>query len=237
MILKKRLLSLGFLFLLWGTPTYATFEDFTTYSTSGSAKYTVTASKILLSSFDKRETHCSWKDYGASNFGNFDHRYECKVSEPAQWGEGVCWSLSNLTPGTQTGCSDPIVTAGAGIIVKYIRWGSAPDDLRITLQNVDASSTDGTTGLAQTTLYYYTTVRTGSTITNKIYSDAIRTTLIDTQTVTHSSTAYRYVGAASSKDETVNSNNSTVYTENLEFIVAATQTTLQAMTLQGATIQ
>jgi hypothetical protein len=189
----KRLFIL--LFLLVASPAFSVTEDFTTFTETDSASdITInSATQITVSSMARTANSSVAKDYGAGYFGNFEHRIQTNHTSSdvsAGWVNTV-WTLGNVANPTMQDLADD----GAGLLVY---WGAGP---KLWLQEDHGTITsDSSTTLSDGTEYYLTIKRTDSAITCTIYSDADRTTTVDTLSINHVSNTYRYLGVATSRD-------------------------------------
>lgn len=168
-------------------------EDFTTYTEVDSAgDITVTANKIAVYEMHRDANSYVHYDKGVSYFGNFIHTlklaYGYCMATGAQAG---FWSVS-ATEGTH---ADFLATNNA---MGALFWEDAGGDvIYITDYTNDNSDpyqiTDGTN-------YWLTIERDGTTLTCKIYSDATRTTLLDTLTITCTNMAFSHIQGCYSSD-------------------------------------
>jgi hypothetical protein len=124
-----------------------------------------------------------YKDYGASNFGDFTHETELYITSMDASAGTIVWGLTN-EPGEAFGdWTEGIcirVFLGAPSIAATYK-----DDASINWKTISVS-----------TQYYLRIVRSGATITLTVYDDEDRTNLIVTSTAPDApTTAYRYLYA------------------------------------------
>jgi hypothetical protein len=132
------------------------------------------------------------KDYGASHFGNFEHLFEVNISASDNDGFAVLWSIANQANQTYQDLFD----AADGFGLFHYDWSNA-----LYLYNFDVSDWD-VMSISVPYTYYLKAIRSGNSLSVLIYSDSNRTTLIDTITITVSSTSYRYLSVCGSRDGT-----------------------------------
>jgi len=135
-----------------------------------------------------------YKDYGASYFEYFDIEFEAEITQSQSSGHVVLCTVSNT-------------------IGSWIAWDAANDGIMIDTYNTSgtfytrlrdhSNSNQDTYSWGATTtlpLTYYKFERLETTATLKIYSDASRTILIDTLTITCETESKRYIYCLSSRD-------------------------------------
>lgn len=189
---------------------YSANEDFTTWSLDGTdAAYTITASKVSFANSNANGTEYYGDDKGVGHFGEFKHDWK---GQHIHW-QGNAYYLLWGVGDNSTGDEESFETGNDGIGVYGLRYiPSSPDENRIYLKNYINDSTDF---YATDTNLYETTERTASTIKLYVYSDAARTNLLDTMSVTYSSNTFRYIFVASMGGANSASNQITGSTENL----------------------
>jgi hypothetical protein len=101
----------------------------------------------------------------------------------------------------------------AGIRVSVQRDGGGTYRFRVT-DVTDLGGSDQTVISAGTT-YYLVVTRSSTTCTVQIYSDAARTNLLDTLSITCATTAFRYLYVTSSRN-VGGANNCTGFSENIK---------------------
>ena len=136
-------------------------EDFTTYTEEDeSDKITVTSSTCTVTDMDWITSGSVYRSLAVS--GNFSYTFETRMTSAGT----VTIYLFAL------GTSSDVITVGYTYDLV---------DTKIILQ-VTSTGADTYT-FAGTPVHYHTLARVGTTITDKIYSDAARTTLLDTLTI------------------------------------------------------
>ena len=175
---------------LEGTPIADPTEDFTDYTeVDEGSDMTVTASKIAVSTMERGRNSYVDDSKGSDHFGNFEHLVKLVwTSRSDQYAKAAFWALHN---GRHTLTSMGLYNEGLAVYM-YTN-GSWHDTLTLT----DYTNDNGDTydiGVDQLPKTYYCTIeRDGTTLTCKIYSDASRTNLLDTLSITCGTTAYEYV--------------------------------------------
>jgi len=202
-------------------------EDFTTYTEDDTpARLTVTTSKVAASGLDGDEDCQVYSDKTAGHFGTtFEH-------------------LVTVTPQSETGAGDPhhAVWAVSNTLSNRSVWqasleqalfcGFRQDSDEIRFMECEAGTTDIYDYLSDFNgiTFYLTAERTGdTTATLKIYSDAARTTLLDTllQNVP-SGRSYRYIwGFNSNNAAAATGQIAAIDVENLDLQEAAAGTNIQ----------
>jgi hypothetical protein len=194
------------------------YEDLTTYTeTDSDSDITITENKCDVSSMRRDADSYVYKDFGAAHFGDFTINFECLVSGTHLNGSAVMCMLSN-TVGT---IQDQIV-ANDGIV--FHASGGA-GSLTFSLSDYNTDNTDSyVDGGTTSNLLYCTFTRVGTTATVKIYSNATRTTLIDTISITSQGTALRYLSVMASRDTSGDGTHvMNTYTQNFEIISPSTE--------------
>ncbi len=163
-------------------------QDFTAYTENDTAGHlTVTATKITTVNITVASQSAVYKKIATNYFGNFDHYY-------------------NLYTGLPSG------TSGAGAFVGWavndgyfteLDMDTANNGIRATLYKGttdyviyfcdQTNDNDDTVAIVQNTLYYPEVARTGTAGTYKLYTDATRTTLSDTASITTGTQTYDYM--------------------------------------------
>jgi len=161
-------------------------EDFTTYTeTDPNSRLTVTASKILAAALVNEDAWV-YDDKGVDHFDALNVEFEAyQNSAGVDDGRGAL-GFSDTIGKCDSWESDAVHLE----IVDQGTNGPASQLTRGAHLAVDSNST-----LSEDTLYYWTYTRTAGndTITAKVYSNADRTTLLDTLTLAGFGTAkYRY---------------------------------------------
>lgn len=152
--------------------------DFTTYTeTDPGSKITVTSTKVAISTMPDNAVYNVYKDYGTDYFDSlntFVELYLTSGSNNGQFGPGF---VNTATPGTEA--RGTLATTDCWVMLYY--YNAA--DIRLTRGAYVTADISVATSTA--TLYYCTFSRTAGsdTVTFYIYSNAGRTTLVDTLSV------------------------------------------------------
>lgn len=170
-----------------GLSAVAGGEDFTTYTeVDAGGKLTVISSKITAANLLRNEDSYVYKDYTAGFFNALDIDFEVFISSVSDAGQGIAvmgLTVSIVNDTTAWGTSDIGVLFLAETTIRLIRGNQVAFDSSITL--------------TVNTLYYCTLARTASsdTVTCTIYSDAGRTSVVDTLSISGygTGTTYRYL--------------------------------------------
>lgn len=214
-------------------------ENFTTYTeVDPNSRISKTATKVTWTLLTRDEDAYVYLDKDADYFnGDFTIYLTHRTTAVSASGTRVlgCWSLTNTIDdlwGIYVANGDWLaVLAG-----QTLGGAGAPT---LWLVECDGGSQYGSPAnpyeIALNTDYYLTVIRdesvgTYGTLYLYIYSDASRTTLLDTQTLTlHAKVDFRYIYAIQTQDTDTATLTHSGYTENLELFLAPTVTT-QAMT-------
>lgn len=194
--------------LAW-TPSVS-YEDFTTYTKlDPNGHITVTSSRVSFSLWRNEDSTSGarvFKDKGANYFnGNFTHKFTLHSPTLGNGnGETVVYVLGNEVGDFQTWATHTL-------------WIQITDDNTYTcyLRIINVQTSAYLT-LASNTIYYVTVIRSGLTVTMNVYSDAARTVLFATRSVTDANPiSARYVYVCSDEGTDTNSAVANVYVENL----------------------
>lgn len=196
--------------LCFAASVQAATEDLTTYDETDSASdITVTATKADVSTMARTAVSCVDYDFGSSYFGDFDIDFEFYIdaavhSTNASWGGLIAvGNTDNITDST----ADPSDLYVAAV-------STATDTFRVAL--VQNGTLDDTSLCVVDTLYYCTLARSGTVDTLTIYSDAGRTTVVDTLTLDESiDLLMQYLSVSFSRNGT-GTEAITYYVQNLE---------------------
>jgi hypothetical protein len=165
-------------------------EDYTTYDeTDPDSDLTIAANQITVNTMRGDAGAHVDKDMGAGHFTSFEHLVSYTFST-MQNDSSICiWAVTNSPYWTINSKENNNV----GLSVSSYYYGSrylgiwASDDSDYDYDTISAGT------------YYLTIVRvSGSSITCYVYSNAARTTLVDTYSCSTDSTAYRYIQACTS---------------------------------------
>jgi hypothetical protein len=204
-------------------------EDFTTYAeVDPNSHLSVSSSRVTVSGLIRNETAYVAKDKGASYFsGDFTHKVDVNCSSVSgAFAQNSVWSLSEGLGSLQ----DMIDGSYDSLFLGFI---FASSKIQVTIYEFYGGSLyqDQYIGAAPPVTYYLTIQRTGTALTVKIYSDAARTTLLDTLSLElHAAVAYQYVYATQSRDE-AGTEAWSGYVENLVFVVFHTVTISETLGL------
>lgn len=198
--MKKIFLLIGF--ILFCNQAFATTEDFSTYTEVDNGSDITVVTGTITADTQRRDANNSvYKDFGASYFGNFVHEFTLRINAATQYGRAGIWSLSNVAAAT----IGDISAANNGY---YAYIEAEPfNHVRFYLVNEQLDSTDSIPLYASTIPYntantvYITITKTSSDLSMSIYSNAARTTLVDTLTVSRDSNTYRYLATLSSQED------------------------------------
>ena len=203
------------------------FQDFTTYTEVDPAgDYTITATKIDISSIQRVASAYVYSDFGAAFFNNsFEHLMEFFLDSTSALGERTnIWAMTN-----DVGDQDELDLASVSFFCASI-GDEAPNTLRRLYEydGVDAyADTANDAGMGFDVVIYGKVERdedVGSfgTLYFSQYSDSERTTLISTQTITlHTSKKdFEYLYGTMS-DGRAGTNTWTGYVQNLDIGGAA----------------
>ena len=151
---------------------------------------TVTANKIATVDIPDNVTNYVQGDFSTDHFGDFEHLLKTVQTSVDAGSVGGIWAVTDAPVGTWSG----MVSDNTGISLHWYRTDSNYD---LVLKEWWAYTTDKyretNSGLPRTV--YVTVSRSGTTGQALIYSDAGRTTLLDTITITVETTKLRYLHA------------------------------------------
>jgi|GEM_PF-1428486 len=200
-------------------------EDFTTYTeVDPNSHITVTASRVAYAGLSTSEDAYVYKDKGVDHFAG-DYEHLATVLIDAVTGDGLVfnWVLANLI-NDMKGIAD----AAGDYNGAATRYTNSDTSYKVSLyERVGASAYSDVYVGAVDTIYYLKIKRdegvgTYGTLYCYIYSDAARTNLLDTLTLTlHEKEDFRYIYACNSYN---NASGFTItgYTENLDLQEALT---------------
>lgn len=171
-------------------------ENYTTYTEVDSGgDITVNAADIAVSTMQRVANSSVYKDKGVNHFGNFEHLLdEANFGvNPGLFAVGGIWHISNTASATL----QDLIDADDGYMVYFVN-NSGTFQIEFTRKD---GTDDSDTFNSQVAFDYWITIeRTAATMTCKIYTDASRTTLTDTLSITRAATSYRYIGTIASRD-------------------------------------
>jgi len=192
-------------------------EDLTTYTQVGSL--TVTAAKVS-GYFGGDVDRYLYKDFGVNHFDGISLNFEGLIEDSGLYG---------YTGSINMGFADQLDDAYnwpsgdiSHIRVYFHRYGGyEPGTYWISIENHDDSWSYDSCSIDPDTVYYLTLTRLpgGDTATLKVYTDAARTSLYDTLSISSLGTEkWRYFYAASSFNDGDSSDVATGYYQNFEFL-------------------
>ena len=205
-------------FAYYAKPKLENFTTFTEVDEDGD--YTITSTKIDISSLRGDAVSYVYKDMGANFFsGDFTHKLEVFVNSGSSDGQSTkLWAVSN-----DIGTYSSLTTGSKSFLALRADREGTQSLIRIIEVDSGTAYTDQWIGGDDDTLYYLTITRdeatgTYGTIYCYIYSDSGRTTLVDTLSVAlHTSKKdFRYIYGAMSRGTTGESDYFTGYVQNLD---------------------
>lgn len=163
-------------------------EDFTTYTEVDPNNHITVTANQLTSNVYENESAYVYKDYTAGHFNNFVHTLEITRT----WNNGIRrlypWLLANTVKDVKA-----MEDAGDNGIAVYWIYNAAFDhEIRLAELGV-GSDTYNVTFADASNPYYLTIEKIGTSLTCKIYSDSIRTNLLDTLSLSVTDRGYRYM--------------------------------------------
>lgn len=173
-------------------------EDFTTYSeTDPETRIAFTANHID-STISKNADAYLYKDKGVGHFTDFEHLITVQGNDGAPCDNNAIdyiWAVTNDIADWK-GLVDNNKHA---IAVNLYDFYDTPGLIGLRECHNGSVYADNYTSPASNTPYYLTIEKSGTTFTCKIYSDASRTTLVDTLTLTlQANNSWRYIFAVMS---------------------------------------
>lgn len=175
------------------TLTASPYEDLSTFTEVDSAgDLTVATYRVDYDTMRRDASAYLYKDYGAGNFTDFEIQFEMEITAAGNQANNMIAGVSN-TVGTLSDHD----SAGDGLVI--VGYNSGASALGLYLIDYPTLNNDSyITASASISLLYCTLTRSGTTATLDLYSDASRTTLVDSLSVTCATTAYRYLYAVAS---------------------------------------
>jgi hypothetical protein len=177
------------------------FEDFATYTeVDPNSRISVTSSTITATALTRDEDAYVYDDKTVGNFdGDFTHLLTATRDNSTNVGNASAWALTNAIDDSQG-----LIAASESFL--YLLYNNSTN---LFLAESDAGTvyTDFITTLTEGQTYYKTIERDESIgsfgqLTCKIYSDSIRTVLIDTLVLTlHAKLDLRYIFGLMSYDD------------------------------------
>ena len=162
------------------------YEDLTTFPETDPNSHISLATLTCTFALASNETAYAAKSYGAAHFGEYTHNMQFEITALPSGSYSVVWCVTN----------DPdewgSINTGQLVFLNYIYSGGVK--LRVRLYEKSTGANDGETGLILwSNPHYLTLERVSTTATCKIYSDAARTVLVDTLSITCATTTYEYL--------------------------------------------
>ena len=186
------------------------YENFSTYTEVDEGDdITVTSSKVQWVNMNRNVTSYVYKDFGAGHFGDLTHDITVQFNSSNNIAHFLWWGLGNkiddLSGFWSTGGVESLMCSGyqnSGTYVFYARSGSG-------------FGTDNC-NISANTPYYCTVTRAGTTMTVEIYTDAEKTSLFDTLSITCTATTLRYLYACMSNDSALAGGNAYGFSQNFD---------------------
>ena len=126
----------------------------------------------------KNEDCYLYKDYGASFFGDFEHKVDVKVTGLDENDEGYVWLLGNDIDDVLG-----LKTANKNYVGVFFEGRIIAKRIYLT-EGINGIEYQDYYNISQDTWYYLTITKTGTLLTCKIYDSAARTNLLDTLSLT-----------------------------------------------------
>jgi hypothetical protein len=194
------------------------FSDWT--QTDPTAVISQTDSKISFTNLEKGTNCYVYKDYGADYFSDFEIHYECEMTAGTNRMVLDWLSMGNSTYGTYTDHED----ATDGFSVHY--WNNLNTTVWFVLRNhTNGTQQYGSWNRASGVLekVYCKLVQSGNDISNYVYEDAARTTLLTGGSVNNPqvATIAGFTGRYLSTAATIESESgiyATGYIQNLQIV-------------------
>lgn len=174
------------------------YQDFTTYTEVDSGSdITVSSSAVTVSTMTENANSSVYKDFTAGFFTTFHHRFKVTVLEANDLSDMAVWHMSNISAAT---CAD-MDTADRGLAF-CIRYSGTASQFRFALKKFETTGTiiDYSANIAFGATRYIEVIRTSTTFTAEIYTDANYSVLSETLSIDLDSTAFQYLGVAGSQD-------------------------------------
>lgn len=187
------------------------FEDFTTYLEHDVPnRLSETVTRVTFTNLQLNDDVYISDDKGANHFGNFEHLFTIRITaSDASDTNMTIWTVSDTLD-----TFSALWSANDNAIVCDIYSDSG--NLALSIRDCNNHNGDWMVPIPTVgTTYYCTAKRDGSTGTIKIYSDAGRTVLIDTVTITVNTALLRYIIPVSSYED-ASTNKISGYHENLD---------------------
>jgi hypothetical protein len=197
----------GFGFILTGST-----EDFTTYTKVDPNNHiSVTANHIDFI-YRRNEIAYLYKDKGAGHFTDFTHLVTIKVLALVDYVIPVFWMVSN-----DLGDQSSLQTGGKTFL-SLEHYCHPISNCILQIRECNAGTGYyASNSISTGTTYYLTIARSGTAFTCKAYSDAARTNLLFTLSLTlHSTISFRYIFGCNGWDDFATTDTNENYIDNLD---------------------
>jgi hypothetical protein len=188
-------------------------ENFSSYiETDAGSALTVAASRVTAAAFETRNDNGSVQvDLGAGHLaGDFRHLITIYLHSASGVATLAYWLASNAAGDFRAADVD-------GAYHALYAYSSAR-----TLALETTGGTNDTMSMSLDTPYYCVLERSGNTLSCKVYTDAARTVLIKTLSITVTATSFRYIAVMAGYNDSVGTgNDASGYSENLDLLEAA----------------
>jgi hypothetical protein len=158
------------------------------------------------------------KEFGANHFGDLDHLFKSTFTSESVAGVYSCthghWNLTNTN--TVVSIKNMIDAADGLSFAYYTQTGGSTRNVHI--RDTENSTLDyyDLAPLSLPLTYYPRIERSGTGWTAKLYDDALRTSLVDTLTLTTSGTDYKYLYAVLPRGQSTNSGSMVTKLEDMD---------------------
>lgn len=193
-------------------------EDYTTYTEEDpNTDITVIAGKITVDTIRRDADAWVVKDFGAGFFsGPFEHNFDLKVTAFNAQAIAGFHMLGSIV-GTE---KNHVAASGDAVLVQASDWGAAAPGVRLLETTGGAESNSGDAVVVDVGTQYYCTLTSSATnaYVVTVYSDASRTTVVGTDSLTGTSgLVFRYAYGMVNPEATGDATSS-YEVSNLEFI-------------------
>lgn len=192
-------------------------EDLTTFTeTDPNGDLTITTSTATFDTMRRDAVAHVKKDYGAGNFGDFSISFEFKITASENYSV-LAFLLLSSNPNFDT-WYELISAANEGIAV-YFYHNPSGSVRQVGIRDYGTANSQ-TYNISLNTAYFCNLVRSGTSISLYIYSDAAHTNLLATLTVTGTATTKQFLCFPASGGWTPPGDNYPVsgYVKSLELI-------------------
>ena len=199
-------------FVLISSVGHCVNEDLTTYTeVDEGTDLTITSAKVDISTIQMNRLSYVRRDMGSACIGDFDIDFTCNMATDVSGSSLGCFAVSDDTNNSRTSMD----ANNVGLIFGYNRWFVAGN---WRMRDEENSAQDSVVAGTPSQTRYLTISRTGTTFQTLVYTDADRTTLEDTLSLTSGTDTYQYVYAFYNHNDDVQfpTNTFSGYTENFE---------------------